>query len=620
MSSKSSTKTRAKKVTVKTASKKRVAKPRANKTKKEVVKTEPTKSPAILSSKQVLAEISREPLGHIMAEHKLRDAGFRGEVTTDKELLDKYSTDESIFSIRPQMVVQPKSKKDVEIAVAVLSAETGRFPGLSLTPRAAGTGLSGGSLTDSIVIDVVTHLNSIDKVTKTGEKVTITCEPGVIWTEADKALKKYDSYLPSFPASKHICTVGGSVANNAAGPDSLRYGHCADWIESLDVVLRDGHTYTVKPLSFKEYKKLIKSDNELARIAREIFDLIAKNETTIKRAKPKTQKNTAGYSLWDVIDTSVAKFRRGNGTFDLTRLLAGSQGTLGIITSITMRAESIATDGHLVVVPVFDLASAGKVVVEVLKYDPRNIEIFDGFTYEAAMNNPQFFRSRLPSLRYYRVLLSLYTNFHVRWRRRLPEFVLLITLDENSHGKLKEVVDALRKKGGKTARLITNDYESEMFWQLRGASFMLAKLLDPKKRPAPFLEDMTVPPQHLAKFFADIKYLLKKYRITAAVHGHGGNGHFHFYPLLDFTNKTTPNLITKMTEEFFNTAIKYDGNICGEHNDGIIRTPYLNKMFSRSALALFKDVEHIFDPDDIFNPGKKVNPRFDIQSSVRKTN
>jgi FAD/FMN-containing dehydrogenase len=108
--------------------------------------------------------------------------------------------------------------------------------------------------------------------------------------------------------------------------------------------------------------------------------------------------------------------------------------------------------------------------------------------------------------------------------------------------------------------------------------------------------------------------------VKAAVHGHGGNGHFHFYPLLDFTNKTTPMLVMKMAEKFYDTAVKYKGNICGEHNDGIIRTPFLNKMFSKQMLELFKTTEHIFDPDDIFNPGKKVNPRFDIKETMRHTN
>ena len=117
-----------------------------------------------------------------------------------------------------------------------------------------------------------------------------------------------------------------------------------------------------------------------------------------------------------------------------------------------------------------------------------------------------------------------------------------------------------------------------------------------------------------------IKKLFKEFNVQSAIHGHGGNGHFHFYPLLDFTNKTTAALIEKMAEAFFTTAVKFNGDICGEHNDGIIRTPYLHLMFTKKMLEIFKDCEHIFDPDDIFNPGKKVNPRFDIRHNIRHTN
>lgn len=225
-------------------------------------------------------------------------------------------------------------------------------------------------------------------------------------------------------------------------------------------------------------------------------------------------------------------------------------------------------------------------------------------------------------MNYYRVLLSMYTLYHVRYKGKIPEFTLLVTIDNEAlEGKsLNDIVRELRELGTPKARLVSNATEREMLWQIRRASYSLSKFQDPNKRPAAFLEDMTVPPKNLARFFVEIKRLLKKYNLIAAVHGHGGNGHFHFYPLLDFTNNTTPALVVKMAEEFFAVAVKYGGNICGEHNDGIIRTPHLSKMFSKQTLDWFKMVEHTFDPDDIFNPGKKVNPRFDIKDSIRKTN
>lgn len=565
--------------------------------------------------------VKRNPLGHLLLEKLLREAGFRGGVSTKKDLLDAYSTDESIFSIRPQVVIQPKNRHDVEIATRIVAEQSERFDSLSLTPRAAGTGLGGGSLTDSIVIDLCAHVNKFGEVTVKKEKITFTTEPGAMWRDVEKKLKEHDAYLPSYPASKDICSIGGSIGNNAAGPDSLRYGHCADWIESLDVVLHDGHTYTIKPLTYREYQLLVKQDHEHARIAKEIFTLINKNEKEIKKNKPETKKNSAGYPLWDVMPQGVAKFKKGEGTFDLTKLIAGSQGTIGIITHLTMRALPIAEDTTLIAVPIFDLEDAAASITKALEYDPINVEVFDALTFNLALQNPGFFKDRLKGAQYYRVILSMYTTYHVRYRRKVPEFSVLVTLDKATTDKHdpRDIVAAISGPRVR-ARVVTNPTEAEMYWQIRRASYTLSKFQDQTKRPAAFLEDMTVPPENLSKFFIQIKQLLKEFNVTAAVHGHGGNGHFHFYPLLDFTNKTTPALVEKMAEKFFSTAVKFNGNICGEHNDGIIRTPHLSKMFSKKMLGLFESTEHIFDPKDVFNPGKKVNPRFDIKETMRTTN
>lgn len=256
-----------------------------------------------------------------------------------------------------------------------------------------------------------------------------------------------------------------------------------------------------------------------------------------------------------------------------------------------------------------------------MKYNPINVEVFDSLTFDLALKNPQFFKDRLDGLQYYKVMLSMYSTYHVRFGRKVPEFTVLVTLDEDTTSKTDPREIAKRISSSKVkARVVTSATEAEMYWQIRRASYTLSKFQDTTKRPAAFLEDMTVPPENLSRFFIQVKKLLKEFNVTAAVHGHGGNGHFHFYPLLDFTNKTTPALVEKMADKFFETAVKYHGNICGEHNDGIIRTPHLSKMFSKKMLDLFVQAEATFDPRDVFNPGKKVNPRFDIKETMRTTN
>ena len=560
----------------------------------------------------------KDPMGHLYVEEILRNADFQGDISSNKEDLEKFSTDESIFSVHPQIVIAPKSKRDLEIAVKVIDVHTKTFPSLSLTPRAAGTGLSGGSLTDSIVVDVMKHLNDVGVYNE--KDGTITVGPGVMFPVVEKILAAHGRYLPAFPASKDICAIGGCVGNNCVGPFSLRFGHFAESVASLDIVLKDGNTYTFKPLSYNGYKALIQQKNAHSEIAKAVYDLIKKNEQELHDARPKTKKNTAGYSLWDVVTPSIKEFESGNGTFDLTRLVSGSQGTIGILSSVTLKTEPIHDNTVLLSVPVYKLEKAGEIIKHVLQYNPINVELFDGASMELAVKNPYFFRDRVPGFNFYRFLLSLYTTFVFTYKRTVPEFTLLITIDTTAtEHSANDIVAATRKATDLPIRIVNSAHKKDMFWQVRRASYTLSKLQDPSKRPAAFLEDMTVPPENISAFFTDIKKLLKKHGVTAAVHGHGGNGHLHFYPLMDFTQNQGEK-VEAMAEDFFNTAIKYGGNICGEHNDGIIRTPQLSKLFSKHVLGLFKELEHLFDPKDIFNPGKKVNPRYDIKKYLRHTN
>lgn len=561
------------------------------------------------------------PLGHLLLEQLLRKADFSGDVASDKATLAEYSTDESIFSIKPQLVLHPYSTKDVAIAAETVAREAHRFDSLSLTPRAAGTGLSGGSLTDSVVLDVTTHLHRIGSLTYKKGEARIEVESGVMWRDMEAKLKKAGYYVPSYTSSKDICSVGGAIGNNAAGAETLRYGHCADWVESLEVVLHDGSTHTVTSLTYKQFKALSKKKHAYARIVREIFALIEKNEKEIKKNRPHTKKNTAGYDLWDVLPDGVASFKRGKGHMNLIKLIAGSQGTIGIVTKIVFRAIPLPESPALIAVPVFDLQEAASVVEKAKEYNPIDMEVFDDRTFDLALQNPDFFKKRLQGLAYYRTMLTMYTTYHIRFGRKLPELLIMITLDHDTTVKhpaheVAQTISGTRSK----ARVVTNPIEEEMLWQIRRASYTLSKLQDDSKRPAAFLEDMTVPTKYLPQFFTAVKRLFKEFNVQATVHGHAGNGHFHFYPLLDFTQKTTPALVEKMSDRFFALAIKYEGSLCGEHNDGIIRTPHLSKMFSKKMLDLFVRMEAIFDPADIFNPGKKVNPRFEVREVLRTHN
>ena len=330
----------------------------------------------------------------------LEEQGFNGDILEDNESRARYSTDESIFSVMPELVIVPKTALDVAKAVRVVKAHATDKQPMSLTPRAAGTGLAGGSLNDSIIIDTTTYLTSHSCPREQGDDVLLHAEPGSYFRDIEKTLRGMVREIPVYPASKDICCIGGMIGNNAAGATSLTYGHFAEFVVSVDVVLQDGVTYTLRPWTWDVLQEVLSYDNELSRIARAVFELIEANEELIRNAKPETKKNSAGYALWDVISTTVWEFKNGNGTFDLTRLISGSQGTLGIITRATLRTIPIEEEQRLIIVPIFDLNEAGSIITNLLSYEPYTLELFDDKTFELALKNPSFFADRIDGMTY----------------------------------------------------------------------------------------------------------------------------------------------------------------------------------------------------------------------------
>jgi len=546
-------------------------------------------------------------------ENALRDEGFAGEITQDSTALDRVSYDESIFSVTPRLLITPAHTQDVQIAVRTINALRAENPELTLTPRAAASGLAGGSLSDSVIIDVIPHLNAIGSVTSHADAEVIALGPGAYFRDVEHALAQEDRYIPVFPASKDLCAIGGMVGNNCAGAESLTYGHFAEWVAALDVVLDDGEVYTIAPWSWEETQEVMAREDALGRITREIFTQIEAHEKEIHAAQPSTKKNTAGYALWDVVTPSVSELKAGTGTFDLTRLVSGSQGTLCVIVNALIRVLPLPEPRRLAVIPVTDLTEMGTTITTLLEADPFTLELFDARTVELAQAHTDFFESRVGAekLDTFRELLN--KNYPAG---EVPAFTVLASFAE--HVPEEKVEGALAALSG--ARRITDPDETEMFWQVRRASYSLSKLQSPDRRPAAFLEDMIVPPQKLPAFLSDITALFEKYDIEAAIHGHGGNGHLHFYPLLDFTDPATADTVLNMTDEFYDVAISHGGGICGEHNDGIIRTPFLDRMYDADILTHFEAVEHTFDQNDIFNPGKKVHPKYDLRSYLRTVN
>lgn len=511
-----------------------------------------------------------------------------GEISDDPEVLKAYSRDASIFEVRPKFIAYPKNNDDVSNLVRFVSEHKTLDEDLSLTVRAAGSDMSGGPLGESIIVDVAKHLNKIGEIN--GD--TIAVQPGAYYRDFEVRTLEKGLMLPCYTASKNLCALGGMIGNNCAGEKTLRYGKMEDFIVESKWIFADGNEYVIKKGSI---------DNPYS--AR-IFDLIKKNQKLIQDAKPKVSKNSAGYYLWNVCPSL------DESDFDLNKLLVGSQGTLGIMTEATVRLVPVEPVSELFVIFLHDLKALPQLINTVLATNPDSVESYDSATMKLAM---RFFPEMLRSMRpkhFFSLAWSFIPEMRMMIKGGIPRLILLI---EHS-GKTKSEVDQKMKGLEKllapyhlVSRKTISTEESEKYWTVRRESFNLLRKHVHGFRTAPFVDDVVVRPEDMPEFLPRMEMILDDYKLTYTIAGHAGNGNLHIIPLMDMKDKKNIEIIKDVGEKVYELVREYKGSITGEHNDGIVRTPYLDKMYSPEVLELFNKVKQIFDPQNIFNPGKKVN-------------
>jgi FAD/FMN-containing dehydrogenase len=521
---------------------------------------------------------------------------FKGEISGDSSTLTTYSHDGSLLEVRPELVVFPQNTSDIKNLVRFVGENKGNNPTLSITARAAGSCMSGGSLNESIILDVTKHMGKLLSVS--GEEAVVM--PGMFYRDFEIETLKYNAILPSYTASKNLCAVGGMVANNAAGEKTLAYGKTEDYIKEMKVVFANGNEYTTKPLSKSELDAKIAQGDFEGNIYKNLFELITKNEGIINKAKPDVSKNSAGYYLWNVWDGK---------TFDINKLLVGSQGTLGIITEIKFKLVPVKSKSKLFVIFLKNLDHLTDVINEILPFKPESLESYDDSTLKLAL---KFLPSMLRKMKihhFFKLIFGFLPEARMILTGGIPKLILLIEFADNDGAVIDEQMKKLQDKiahFGFQTRMSRSEEESEKYWTIRRESFNLLRQHVKGARTAPFIDDVIVKPEHLPEFLPRMRKILDDYKLVYTIAGHAGNGNFHIIPLMNMKDPKNAALIPVVSEKIYNLVAEYKGSITAEHNDGIIRTPYLYTMFSPEVLELFQKTKDIFDPQNIFNPGKKV--------------
>lgn len=532
---------------------------------------------------------------------------FRGEIDSSEATLATYSHDASLFELIPKVVVHPKDSKDIQSMVSWVVENKKKHPDLSITPRSAGTDMSGGAIGQSIVADMTTHMNAMGKISRD----LASAQPGLYYRDFDARTLKLGVMMPSYPASRDLCTVGGMASNNSGGEKSLQFGKTANFVTELKMVFADGKEYVVKPLTKAELvKKMAQKDFE-GGLYKKTFDLLEKHYDEIQAAKPRVTKDSTGYHLWDVWD-------RETGVFDLTKLIVGAQGTLGIITDVTFRLVERPEHSGVLVGYLKSIDELGEIIPTVLKHNPATFESFDDNTLWLSFKFFPAFIKKLGFWRWARLGLQLIPDGLALFRG-VPKLVLMMEFTGHSVDEVEMKIDKLstdlRRFSFTYLEKDETEDKAQKFWIMRRESFNLLRQKVKDKHTAPFIDDFVVPPEHLNKFLPRLRKIIKRYKLLATIAGHMGDGNFHVIPLMEIEKPSERAKLQPVMKLVNDLVLSYGGSISGEHNDGLVRGPWLKRMYGHDVFEHMQTVKHIFDPENIFNPRKKTDADWDFSFS-----
>jgi len=528
-------------------------------------------------------------------------SSIKGEIKTDPVTRVLYSTDASIHKIEPMGVVFPRNIDEL-IPIVKLSSQYN----IPLIPRGSGSSIAGQSIGSGLIIDCSRYINRLVHINP--EEQTAIIEPGLILDDLNREAKKYNLRFGPDPASSERATLGGSIGNNATGAHSILYGMTSDHILSSEVILADGTVTTLKPISMEDARRIANGviNTTSSKIERQIYQsaLQIRNEYVedIKKSWPLTWRRVSGYNLNYLIPwspTSPPQWDLGQipyppvlpNTINLAQLLAGSEGTLGIIRNATLRLVPLKKHTVMAVINFSSVVEACEIVPKILELSPSAVELIPQSLIHLARSVPAYANQ-----------LSFVLGD--------PAACLGVEFSCDDPLKLSDRVfklNGLCHWSTKPFIAETKDQQKQV-WDVRnvGLGILMSRLGDYK--PISFIEDMSVPVERLGEFVRELDVILNHYRTEADYYGHASAGCLHIRPLLNIKAQEGRAELRSIAEAAVELVLRLGGAVSAEHGDGITRGEFIERAYGPRVLQAFQIMKHAADPQGILNPGKIVNP------------
>jgi FAD/FMN-containing dehydrogenase/Fe-S oxidoreductase len=542
-----------------------------------------------------------------VSDAALRSLGeqLQGDLFLDNTIRTLYATDASAYREVPLAVAIPRTHSDLKLLIEFANQNK-----VSLIPRTAGTSLAGQVVGSGIVVDVSKNFNRILEIN--AEQRWVRVEPGVVRDELNMALKAYGLYFGPETSTANRAMIGGMVGNNSCGSNSIVYGSAREHTLEVKAILADGSDVEFKDLSLQDYRELIRDaaqKNGQAGLLEKIYlktDAILstdENRLEIKKnfPKPSISRRNTGYAL-DILLNSAPFMQEGDAgetlePFNMCKLIAGSEGTLCFLTEIKLNLVPLPprTQG-LVCVHCDTIDEALRATVLTLKYGPHAVELIDDYVLECAMTNAEqkknaFFVQNKPD-------------------GTFPA-ILVVDLSRETPQEVEELAAAMQSElmaagMGYHYPLLFGD-DTKKIWTLRKAGLGLLANIPGDAKAVAVIEDTAVDVHDQPDYIRDFNVILKKNGMSAVHYAHAGTGEIHLRPIINLKTSEGHRQYRMIAEEIADLVKKYDGSLSGEHGDGRLRGEFIPKMVGEHNYQLFKEIKKVWDPNNIFNPGKIVD-------------
>ena len=508
------------------------------------------------------------------------EASLEGDVRFDTVTRALYSTDASVYQIEPTGVVIVRSRDDV-----IRTIDIARRHGVSITARGGGTSQAGQAVGAGLQLDTAKYFNRVLEVNVAERWARV--EPGIVLDELNAHLLPHRLKFAPDISTANRATVGGMISNNSSGARSVLYGKTIDHVLDLHVALGDGTVVHLRPLASDELDVVCAANTLEGRCAQTLRRLGVEHAAEVDRRYPKILRRVGGYNLDAFTDPARP--------FNLAHLIVGSEGTLGLVVEARVNLVPLPNAKAVLTIEFDDLLDALGATPALLEHRPAAIEVMDRFILDHARESPTLDAVRRAVLQGDTPGALLCVELYADDAAELP-------------GRLEAIERDLAARGiaARTSRALDPEAQARI-WQLRQSSLGLSMAMKGDAKSVSFVEDTAVAPDQLRDYIARFLKVVQRHGSTTGIYAHASVGCLHVRPVVNLKTDAGVQQFEAIANDISELVLEFGGALSGEHGDGLVRGPFVERMFGSELYAAFRTIKRTFDPAGLFNPGKIVD-------------